>query len=144
METPPRALEGLPVLDQTQAMAGPFCAMLLADVGPEVRQLHPAGGGVEHADHARAVRLGLEGNDAGAQPAEGCDAVSDVGADIESEIAGPDEAPVQPVHRRRAGGIAVVDLQRAPERRQPGLRLERRDRIPDHDHRSLITKHRPI
>jgi len=93
-------------------------------------QLHVAVGAVERADHARAVRLGLESDDASAQPAEGRDAVADVGADVEGEIAGPDKASVQPVHRRLARGIAVVDLQRTPERRKRGVRLERREFVP--------------
>jgi alpha-methylacyl-CoA racemase len=39
-----RALEGLRVLDVTQVMAGPFCAMLLADLGADVLRVDRAAG----------------------------------------------------------------------------------------------------
>jgi len=40
----PQALAGLRVIDITQVMAGPFCAMLLADLGADVVKVEPPGG----------------------------------------------------------------------------------------------------
>ncbi|MBI2187799.1 MAG: CoA transferase [Acidobacteria bacterium] len=79
MDSGPGALAGLRVVDVTQVMAGPFCTMLLADLGADVIKIEPPAG-----DMTRRMPGGV-GNDTPAYNAVNRGKRSVV-LDIKSEI----------------------------------------------------------
>lgn len=56
----PSALSGMRVLDLTQVMAGPFCCMLLADMGADVIKVEPPGAGDQTR---RSMAYTMKGDD---------------------------------------------------------------------------------
>ena len=68
-------------------------------------------------------RLRLDRDHARAEAAEGGDAVADMRADVEDEIAGRDEAAVEPVHGGAVRAVAVIDAQRADDAANGAPRL---------------------
>ena len=67
------------------------------------------------AEEAGEVRLWLEGHNPGAEPGPATAAVTDMGADVETERARPYEAGVEAAQAGAAPGLAVIDRKRAGE-----------------------------
>jgi hypothetical protein len=63
--------------------------------------------------------LRLDGDDPRAQAAERGDAVADMAANVEDEVAGADEARIVPVERAAPPPVAVIDAQRPDDAARP-------------------------
>ena len=79
---------------------------------------------VDQSQDLHQCRVRLTGDHTCVETAEGCDAIADMRADIEHEVAWLHESAIQPVHRRPIVLAAVIDAQgaddteRSAERRQ--------------------------
>src|SRR5688500_8549124 len=51
------ALAGVRIVDLTQVMAGPFCTMLLADLGADVVKVEPPGGDLSRSMGGKRLRM---------------------------------------------------------------------------------------
>ena len=83
----------------------------------------------QQPQHAQAVRLRLDRDDPGPQRAPGAHPAPDVSADVEAEVAGTEELPVEPGRPAAATGYAVVDGQgpaQAPGAREHSRMLTER------------------
>jgi hypothetical protein len=67
---------------------------------------------VQQSQNADQRGLRLDRDDVRAEPTPRADAVADVGAEIEAEVARPDQPRVERVHDREAPRPAVVDRER--------------------------------
>ena len=70
---------------------------------------------VEELERPDQGRLRLDRDHPGAEPAECGNAVADMRADVEHQIAALDEAAIEPVHGGAALAVAVIDPQRADD-----------------------------
>ena len=74
---------------------------------------HRAVAAEQEAQRRRERRLRLRHHDARAEPAKRGDAVADMAADVEHEVAAPDIAGIDRIERGAAVPPAVIDAQRA-------------------------------
>ncbi len=105
---------------------------------------------VEQAEDGQQVRLRFDRDDAGAEPAEHPDAVADVRSQVEGQIAGAEELPVEPGQPTPPPERSVVDRQRAahPEhptgggrhRHRPSRRSLRHRRSGSDSHGSVVER----
>ena len=106
-----RALDGVRVLDATQVMAGPFCAMQLCDMGADVIKVEPPGG-----DSSRRL-AGAVGADS-----PGFNAVNRGKRGIVLDLRSP--AGQQAFRRLAAGADIVIENSRPGVMRRLGLDYE--------------------
>src|SRR6185369_16723862 len=66
---------------------------------------------VEQSEHSGRSGLRFRRHNLRAQPPERGDAITDMRADVEYEIAGSNEAAIEPIHGRGARSIAIIDTE---------------------------------
>ena len=79
---------------------------------------------IKSTQYVHAVGLRLDSYDPCSKPTERTNAIADMRADVECKVARANEPCIESIHRRVAGRVSIVDLERAPQGGDPRGALE--------------------